>query len=323
MKAMMSSMMRKIEARWLALEPAPDKPIFQLLDAEHPLKLYIGREMTGEFLFLLVDPEQPPVLKNLRSVRISAVERSDGHWSLFLKLTRMELADVFALLCEDLVESSRHLARGSSGMKLISRRLANWRRLMEESGNGLLSSAEVRGLVGELLILDCYFLDRLGPIDAVQAWSGPFGSDQDFQMENEAWEVKTMYPDSPSVQISSETQLDSASREINLTVIPLEEVGGNLGYSLNELVARLRTRMVDEPVARDAFDERLEVLRYMSRSEYDSPRFKAGKVRTFQVCGKFPRITAKDLIPGVTEVRYKVQLNTCVPYEIATPFSVE
>jgi hypothetical protein len=142
-------------------------------------------------------------------------------------------------------------------------------------------------------------------------------------MENEAWEVKTMYPDSPSVQIASEDQLDSPSREIKLTVIPLDEVGGNSGYSLNDLVARLRTRMVDEPVARDAFDERLEVLRYMYRSEYDSPRFKAGKVRTFQVCGEFPRVTTKDLKPGVTEVRYKVQLNSCVPYEITTPFTAE
>jgi hypothetical protein len=320
MKATMSLMM-KIEARWQALEPAPDKPIFQLLDAEHPLKLYIGREMTGEYLFLLVDPEKPPKLKGLRSVHISTFERGDGQWSLLLSLTQTELAGVFALLCEDLVESSRHLARGSSGVKLVSRRLANWRRLLEEGGSGLLSSAEVRGLVGELLVLDCYFLDRLGAVDALNVWGGPLGSDQDFQMADEAWEVKTIHPDSKAVQIASETQLDSPSREIYLAVIPLDEVGANSGYSLNGLVTRLKARMEDQPMARDAFDERLVALGYMTRSEYDSPRFKAGKARTFQVHGEFPRIVAKDLIKGVTEVRYKVHLDACAPFEIETPFT--
>ena len=219
------------------------------------------------------------------------------------------------------MESSRHLARGSSGVKLVSRRLSNWRRLLEEGGNGLLSSAEVRGLVGELLVLDCYFLDRLGAVHAVNVWGGPLGSDQDFQMTDEAWEVKTIHPESQAVQIASEKQLDSPSRKIYLTVIPLDEVGTDSGYSLNGLVIRLKARMEDQPMARDAFDERLVALGYMSRSEYDSPRFKAGIIRTFQVQGDFPRIVAKDLIKGVTEVRYKVQLDACAPFEIETPFT--
>jgi hypothetical protein len=311
----------KIEERWLALEPSPDKSTFQLLDAEHPLKLYIGRGMTGEYLFLIVDLEQPPKLNSMRSVRISSIARHDGQWSLILTLAQPELANVFALLCEDLVESSRHLARGSSGVKLVARRLASWRRLMEEGGNGLLSSSEVRGLVGELLVLESYFIDRLGSVDAVSAWVGPFGSDQDFQLADEAWEIKTVHADSPAIQISSENQLNSASRQIRLIVLPLEEIGGNAGYSLNDLVVRLRARLNEQPVARDAFDERLDAARYMVRGEYDVPRFKVGKVRTFQVHGDFPRITAPGIMKGVAEVRYKVLLDSCEPYEIETPFT--
>lgn len=317
----MSSMMRRIEARWLALDPAPDKPVFQLLDAEHPLKLYIGRGMTGEYLLLLVDPEQPPKLKGLRSLHIKTFERDDGQWHLLLRLTQPELAGVFALLCEDLVESSRNLARGSSGVNLLSRRLANWRLLLEEGGSGLLTTEVVRGLIGELLVLDRYFIDLLGPVAAVRIWSGPFGAAQDFQRADEAWEIKTVHPDSTSIQIASETQLDTKPRPINLVVLPLAEVSDGSGYSLNELVVRLKTRMGDLSEALEAFDDRLVALGYMNRGEYDSPRFKAGKVRTFQVIGKFPRIEAKDLVMGVTEVRYKVQLEACAPFEIETPFT--
>lgn len=317
----MSSMMKKIEARWQALEPAPDKPIFQLLDAEHPLKLYIGREMTGEYLFLLVDPEQPPKLKGLRSVQINTFERGDGQWSLLLSLTQAELAGVFALLCEDLVESSRHLARGSSGVNLLSRRLANWRLLMEEGGSGLLTTEVVRGLIGELLVLDRHFMDLLGPVAAVKIWRGPLGAAQDFQLADEAWEIKTVHLDSTSIQIASESQLDTKSRPINLVVLPLAEVSDGYGYTLNELVVQLKARMGNLSEAREAFDERLVALGYMTRSEYDSPRFKAGNARTFQVHGEFPRIEAKDLIKGVTEVRYKLQLDVCAPFEIETPFT--
>lgn len=314
-------MMRKIEVRWLALDPAPDKPVFQLLDAEHPLKLYIGREMTGEYLFLLVDPEQPPKFKGLRSVHIKTFERDDGQWHLLLSLEQPELAGVFALLCEDLVESSRHLARGSSGVSLLSRRLVNWRLLLEEGGSGLLTTEVVRGLIGELLFLDKYFLDLLGPVSAVKTWGGPFGAAQDFQRADEAWEIKTVHPNSTFVQIASESQLDTKLRTINLVVVPLAEVSDGFGYSLNELVVRLKARMGDLSEAQEAFDDRLVALGYMNRSEYDSPRFKAGKARTFQVHGEFPRIEAKDLIMGVTEVRYKVQLDACAPFEIETPFT--
>jgi hypothetical protein len=322
MKVMMSSMMRKIEARWQALDPAPDKPVFQLLDAEHPLKLYIGREMTGEYLFLLVDPEQPPKLKGLRSVHIRTFKRDDGQWHLLLSLTQPELAGVFALLCEDLVESSRQLARGSSGVNLLSRRLANWRLLLEEGGSGLLTTEVVRGLIGELLVLDRYFMDLLGPVAAVNIWRGPFGAAQDFQWADEAWEIKTVHPGSTFVQIASDSQLDTKQRPINLVVLPLAEVSDGSGYSLNELVVRLKARMGDLSEALIAFDDRLVAVGYMNRSEYDSPRFKAGKARTFRVIGEFPRIEAKDLIKGVTEVRYKVLLDACAPFETETLFTV-
>lgn len=166
-------MTTRIEARWHALTPALDKPIFQLLDAEHPLKLYIGREMTGQFLFLVVDPEQPPEINSMRSVQVSALRRQDGHWSMILKLNQPELAGVFGLLCEDLVSSSRHLTRGTTGMKMLCRRLVNWRRLLEEGGDGLLSPSEIRGLFGELWILDRVFLDNFEASEAVVAWVGP------------------------------------------------------------------------------------------------------------------------------------------------------
>lgn len=314
--------MRKIEERWQALEPAPDVPVFQLVDATHPLNLYIGRAITGEYLFLLVDTEAPPKIGDLRSVRTSVQQKSDGQWTLLLSLVKQELTDVFALLCEDLVESTRHLARGSSGTQLIARRLASWRRLLEQGNTGLLTPEQVRGLVAELLVLDCYFIGRLGAVDAANAWVGPLNADQDFQLATEAWEVKSIRADASSVRIASEDQLYSETRDIHLVVLQLNEASGTSGYSLNDLVSRVRTHLDNQPLARDVFDDRLTALGYVTRSEYDAPRYSAGAVRAFHVHGAFPRITSKALPKGVTEVRYHLQLDECTPYEIAPPFSL-
>ncbi|MBK6648234.1 MAG: PD-(D/E)XK motif protein [Betaproteobacteria bacterium] len=47
--------------------------------------------------------------------------------------------------------------------------------------------------------------------DAVRAWVGPKGADQDFQTHNAAWEVKTIHPGATSVTISSESQSNYVS----------------------------------------------------------------------------------------------------------------
>jgi hypothetical protein len=314
------TMMIRIERRWQELEPAPDKPVFQLLDAEHPLRLYIGREMAGDFLFLLVDREKPPAMKSMRSVQINSSQRSDGHWSLVLRLVQPELVGLFALLCEDLVSSSSHLPRGSSGMKFFSRRLANWRKLLEEGKDGLLGPSEVRGLFGELWVLEQHFLEKFGVNQGVAAWVGPYGADQDFQLPDHAWEVKSIQVDAPAIQVASERQLYSSERILRLIVLTLENSIRKEDPSLNAIVDRLRVRLQDFPDAREALDERLTMAGYMVRREYDAASFRCGTLRAFDVCEGFPRITTEHVMQGVHDVSYMLALDACSPFRINDPF---
>jgi hypothetical protein len=316
-------MTTRIDSRWQALEPDPEKPVFQLLDAGHPLRLYIGREITGEFLFLLLDEEKPPTMKGLRSVSIRTFERGDGEWALLLTLTRPELFGMFSLLCEDLVASSRHLPKGSAGGRFLSVRLASWRLLLEEGRADLLTTSQVRGLFGELCVLDRYVLRKFGVMDGIRSWVGPLGADQDFQFAGQACEVKTVWPDGVSISISSEMQLHSSTRAVTLAVLSLDETRDEQGLSLNALVSQLRTSLAEIPEARESLEERLAMAGYLVRQEYDTPSLKVVDARMYTVNGDFPRILPSMLPAGVTRVRYQLLLAACAPYKIECPFTID
>ena len=313
----------KTELRWKALDPAPDKPVFQLLDATHPLKFYVGREMTGGYLFLLVDSERPPPIKGLRAVQITSFERPDGQWALLLSLVLPELSGIFSLLCDDLVACSSQLPTGSPGAAFVGRRLANWRRLLEEGAPALLAPGEVRGLFGELWFLHQYLLGRLGINDAVQAWGGPFGADQDFQAQSDTWEVKTIRPDAPEIFIASERQLKTNDRTLTLTVLALSESSEGKGRSLNDMVADLRRAVADNASARDALDARLDAAGYLVRDEYIAPKFVITSARTFLVEKDFPRLIPPSIPLGILDVRYKIALEACSAHETECPFEVD
>jgi hypothetical protein len=209
---------------------------------------------------------------------------------------------------------------GNPGADFVGRRLISWRRLLEEGKGSLLTPSEVRGLFGELWLLDRYFLGKLGTLDAVSAWAGPFGADQDFQTADEVCEVKTIQLDASAVSISSEMQLYSATRALTLIVLSLSESRDGEAISLNDLVAELRKKLINEPDARDALDDRLAAAGYLVRDEYNAPAFRVSDSKAFLVNKDFPRIIPASIPSGVLAVHYQIMLAACEPYEIECPF---
>jgi hypothetical protein len=313
-------MTKWIERRWQTLDPAPDKPIFQLVDAEHPLSFYIGRDITGEFLLLLVEPIKPPPLNSMRGVKISTFQRAGGEWALLLKLTDSNLLNVFTLLCEDLVISSRTVLNRNSGSGFVIARIRTWRKLLEEDQIPQLSKAEVRGLFGELHFLKNELAPKIGMLNAVSSWSGPFGAAQDFQTIDHAYEVKTIHPDGPVVTISSENQLHSEDRIIFLIVLSIFESASGPGLSLNSLIALLRADLShDDSISRE-FEARLAATKYVVLEIYDRPMFSVVSKTTYFVGNSFPALHPTMLPEGVINIKYQIQLSSCQDHKAELSF---
>ena len=73
-----------------------------------------------------------------------------------------------------------------------------------------MTMSKLRGLVGELLILEMC-LDLWPTEDVASGWTGPLGGPQDFVLPGRRIEVKTTFASARSVHITSVDQLDTMS----------------------------------------------------------------------------------------------------------------
>ena len=311
-------MANRLDDRWDTLAADPLHAVFQLFDASHPLDFYLGKDSEKHKLLLLVTPEEPPTIRDMRAIRIRTFKRDDGKWSLLLVLDSAILSPMFSMVCEDLIESSRNSGLPAhQSLGYVLRRLSNWRQLLERGLPGLLSENEVRGLCGEILVLKRLFI-HIGKGDAVRAWVGPKGADQDFQTHNAAWEVKTIQPGAISVTISSESQLQTTSRTLFLVVIELAASDHNApeSFILNSLVEDIRALLGDDPDSLELFENTLIKAKYVSRSEYSIPSLSAQSLQLFTVDGDFPRITGNQITFGISQVKYELSLNACEKFRL-------
>ena len=310
-----------LDARWEALHGDSFNAVFQLYDAIHPLDFYIGKSQNGHRLLLILCAEAPPVLRDMRAVRIQTFKRDDGKWSLLLTLEKEQLAPMFSLLCADLIESSRNLPTDMAGqLNFVLKRLANWRRLLERGTPALLSEAEIRGLCGELLFLRT-LCTVIGDSAAVDSWVGSLNADQDFQTPTQAWEIKTIRPSSITVTISSAVQLQTDLRSVQLVVYELADSTSNLpdSFSLPDLVEQMRLVLAADFDAEQVFEERLAAAGYMPHVEYASYQLVCLAISAYQIRDDFPRITPAHVSPAISAVQYDLLLDQCSQYRIDSP----
>ncbi|MFZ6749598.1 PD-(D/E)XK motif protein [Undibacterium sp. Ren11W] len=313
-------MANKFDTRWDALGSDPLRAVFQLYDADHLMDFYLGKDADNFRLLLLVTPEIPPTIRDMRAIRIRSFKRDDGKWSLLLTLENMALAPMFSMLCEDLIESSRSTGfPADKSLSYVLKRLGNWRRLLEHGMPDMLNESEIRGLCGELLFLQHLSFD-IGKSNAVKAWVGPQKANQDFQIPESAWEIKTIRPDANRVTISSESQLQTNTRVIHLVVYELADsaIDAVGAFTLATLVEEIRALLAEDYDSSERFEANLATADYISRVEYGALTLIKKSMSMFVVGDGFPCITGAILPQGVSHVVYDICLSECEKHRIDT-----
>lgn len=308
----------KIEALWDSIRSDKTGVGFRRFDTTHVLDFYVGIDSDGRRALLLICPSEPAVQSDMRAVLVKSSERDDGRWSLFLILEDIRLLELFSLFCEDLIESSRSNFDLLESFAFVIGRLASWRQLFELGDLGLLSENQIRGLCGELLYLRT-LVESIGALAAVSAWVGPSRADQDFQAQSHAWEIKTIRPGCDVIKISSETQLDTKLRSVDLVVIELGNcaVASQGAFTLNSMVGEIQSLLKPNYQARLLFDDLLFKAGYILRPEYDALNLVVRNVAVFGVRVGFPCITPRCLPVGVSKVKYELNLTECEIFKIS------
>jgi hypothetical protein len=74
--------------------------------------------------------------------------------------------------------------------------------------------------------------------------------------------------------------------------------------------------METDPSVVAEYESRLMAAGFRWADDYSDNVWIEGPATLYRVTGQFPRIAARDIVPGVQQVRYSISLVECQPYII-------
>lgn len=299
-----------IEDIWQSLRSSSPGPLVRRIDETHPLDLYAEYEHPDRPGLVLICPEEPPRARGLKAVRIDHGDRADGRWWVRLSLMTPDLSAVFRELCRDIVTFTRQGITPQAAPGAVLARVDRWRRLLEEAHDGMTATA-LRGLIGELLVLETDVLPHFHSDAAVNSWQGPLGAPQDFRLPSgRRIEVKVVQPDAEAVRINGLAQLDGEGEEIALFVIRLEDVHAESENATTApaVIRRLMGRLEFEPLAANELTSRLAAAGWHEHPHHEQVAVVLKGIQRYAVEASFPRLVRATVPVGVTEADYVIAL---------------
>ncbi|MET7649856.1 PD-(D/E)XK motif protein [Streptomyces sp. NPDC005486] len=308
------------EDEWRELESPQETPgrSSLRLHPESPLDIFLSVSHPGRQRMLVLRADARSADPIVRSVgrlpkaagiemNLSAVSRVE--YELQVILTANELREVFNPLVADVADTAKAAPAAAEALAAAVDRFGRWQDLLRAVSRDGLSAEARRGLYGELLVLGDVLLTSQAQSEAVEAWTGPTGTNQDFQLAEVAIEAKASVAKRPrSIRIASERQLDgTGTPALLLALAQLDERRGGSGESLNTRVESIR-RQLTNPTARVRFDGLLIQVGYLPGHHdlYEEPRYTLRELRFWHVREGFPRLVESDLPEGVGDCTYNV-----------------
>lgn len=314
--------MNRTDNPWTQIQvPRNDYNVRRVPDSGR-VPMFWGRDIAGRFLLLIeldgdFSDQFDKVLTSVRGIEIDL--RRFGRSSeqgLVITLDQQVNCDLFLGLCNTMIESLKPVETSGAALSVALAHIKRWKTFLAGRKGRLLTHEEVRGLFGELLFLKHLYSTDFNIQESVDAWVGPDGAHQDFQIRDIAVEVKSLSGrERNSVRISSEDQLEVVTAELYLVLYGLRELpDSEQAKSLNELVREM-TADLAQPELIDLFEQRLAAVGYVEMRDYDAPKFVITSKRTFRVDKAFPRLVRSEIPDGIRRVHYELELEKLEPFE--------
>jgi hypothetical protein len=270
------------------------------VDPNHPLELLIGKDEKGQKTLRLVEDFKVQNIKNTQSISITHFKYGET-FALNISLTNEDYSDLFYLMCDDLIDSSR-ICNDKKGYNFIINRFEKWKQFTNTI-NEYLSESEVKGLLGELLSLDKHFISKYGASKAINGWTGTEPTIKDFTYDDFWYEIKSTTNN--EIIINSIEQLDSDIIGL-LIVIKLEKMSPeSSGLSLNSIYENI-TKKLESSIDRSAF---------LIKEYYEKYKYRIVSFDYYKVNHNFPKIKKDSLDSAITKVKYTLTLNLLENYQ--------
>lgn len=300
------------EEPWKDLAPSIDQIRGRRVTGEHPLDVFWIKGADGSPGLLLrgIDPLRVP--EQLPKPRGLALEVSldSPHSEARMFLRAHEDREVFLTLCKDVLSYTGRGENAADATSSFFRRVAHWHSLMTRARSSAMGGNEVRGLIGELLVLE-RLAGSAGLAAALNAWVAPDEHPQDFAREDRLLEVKTRLSGSRQVvRISSLAQLEPAELPLSLVVVELVASDGDDAATLNQMCSRLlsHARLLG-PHMVDQIEVALLKRGYIQLEAYDEEAYRLVGMTAFECREGFPKLIRSEVDGRIPEASYTVDLS--------------
>lgn len=317
----MSNTNEFIENFWFSNESGNTNPteILQQISDKICTNIFIGyNELGNRCLFLKTETSSIPQLQDEKtniSLRISKPNQL-----IYIELNDLYFGEIFNDLIVSIFNKLKNIPSNDNMTHFIAL-FKKWNELFKSKIEKYhLSEKELLGLLGELTYLKGEIIDADDHISVnrvLDAWSGPDGKANDFIFDNINIEIKTIEAQKEYVNISSEYQLSSTDRPINLMIF--KSVRSKEGFSLVDIVSEIREIVNQKLGDSEKFLFKLNNfnLDFKNTTYYEDFKIIISPPSIYNVDSEnFPRITVDNLISGVFGLNYKISLNELTPFKI-------
>jgi hypothetical protein len=326
--------MMKPEAVWKDMETETQRisgvgVLKRLIAPDSACTMFLGvKRPSLNRLFMLQAPrtllphrEQIPESKGFElTVQITG-EEVETHATLVLTSTDKMYNEVFTAMVENLIQCLNSCNAEGQIVRTFFERLTAWQQFFQKNGANGLGEETQRGIFGELYFIRNHLLSTPDHFaNEISGWTGSKNRQHDFQFGETVVEVKTCSTKQhQKLQISSEQQLDE-SLVGSMFVFHLSlSLVDNLPNTLPALVAGLREILRANYMAVALFEQGLLERGYLDTQawRYQKTGYVIRELNAFRVADGFPRLTERDLPPGVGDLTYSISIAECRKFAVS------
>ena len=222
-----------------------------------------------------------------------------------IRLKNNNLLEIFLEFLENILENIRFNSNKSTVVNLILKKINIWIKFFKKKKFEGLSEEEIRGLIGELLFIKKFSINKDFKKNILN-WKGCENGLHDFDFKDKKAEIKT-FGKSGIIRISLPEQLDIVkNKNIYLVCFGLSKKDGQ--FSLNHLIDEIKQKLNEDLSL--IFKDKLKSYGYFEihKSDYNE-KYSNFDEHFYKITSQFPKILSKDTQSGITNISYGLDTN--------------
>ena len=269
------------------------------------VNIFLGYNNDGNMSVVIREKGSRQSIKSSRLIEVCLKRHDDGKLALSFDLLDSSYSSLFFVFCNDLILVCEKAGKDKAISQAIDR-WKYWVKMFEKKHFQLLDNNQIKGLLGELAILDKVLIPMYGFKDSIDGWLGPLMGHKDFEIRETWYEVKTVNDSAIQLTINSLEQLD-ADVDGHLAVVRICETSEAYEFScnLNTVVSRIASRITEHDVLEN-FLKKLENIGYQFTKEYEKFNYSIKDVELYSVNYAFPKLTRKNVNKVIGEAKYTI-----------------